>query len=384
MTEYDAAHIQVLEWPEAVRKRPGMYIGSTTERGLHQLVFEVAGRPVNEALAGRAGVVDIALMSDGGVRVTDDGPGIPVGVDADAAGPGLEALLTRFQAGARHGGRHEAAMSALAVGPCVTTALSSRLKAEVRRDGVRWVQEYVRGASLTPPTVAGPATGSGTTITFWPDIDIFGTAKCSFAVLAERFRELAFLNRGLDVSLTDERPQGGPRAERFRFPRGTRDFVTFLEEPAAVPVHLDVIAFEREDPRMAGTLEVAFRWSDSREERIRTFANGRSTPDGGTHAAGFRDGVAAAMTAYARAHRQLTLTDDDFDADRISEGLTAVVSVRLDSPEFHGATRGFLGGDTVRSQVAEAVRAHLTAWLEGHPDQAAAVISRMLQGIRRA
>jgi DNA gyrase subunit B len=207
---YEASHIQVLEGWEAIRKRPGMFVGSTGERGLHQLVFVVADRAVNEVLAGRAGSVDVALTPDGGVRVADDGPGVPIEAAGHTGGPGLEALLTGTHAGAGPGGRHAAAMSLFGMGPCVTNALSSRLRAEVLREGVRWVQEYECGVALTPPTTVGPTTGSGTTITFWPDTDIFGTAQCSFAVLAERFRELACLNRGLSISLTDERPQADP------------------------------------------------------------------------------------------------------------------------------------------------------------------------------
>ncbi|WP_405717715.1 DNA gyrase subunit B [Streptomyces sp. NBC_01537] len=382
---YDASHIQVLEGWEAIRKRPGMYVGSTGERGLHQLVFEVAGRAVNEVLAGRAGSVDVAFTPDGGMRVADDGPGVPVEAAAgDTGSPGLEALLTRTYAGAGPGGRHDAAMSLFGMGPCVTNALSSRLTAEVRRDGVRWVQEYARGVALTPPTAAGPATGSGTTIAFWPDAEIFGTVQCSFAVLAERFRELAFLNQGLSISLTDERTLGGSRPVRFRSPGGPQDFVAFLDARAGAPVHPDVIGFEQEDPRMAGTVEVALRWCGSREERVRSFANSVLTPDGGTHASGFRDGVAAAVTEYARERRLLTASDPDLGSDLIGEGLTAVVSVKLDRPEFLGATHGLLGGDAVRACVGEAVREHLGTWLERHPEQAAAVVGRIVRSARRA
>ncbi|WP_406470542.1 DNA gyrase subunit B [Streptomyces sp. NBC_01615] len=381
---YDASHIQVLEGWEAIRKRPGMYVGSTGERGLHQLVFEVACRAVNEVLAGRAGSVDVALTPDGGLRVADDGPGVPVEATAgDTGGPGLEALLTRMHAGAGPGGRHTAAMSLFGTGPCVTNALSSRLTAEVRREGVRWVQEYARGVALTPPTAVGPATGSGTTIAFWPDTDIFGTAECSFAVLAEYFRQLAFLNQGLSISLTDERSPGGFRPVRFQFPGGVRDFVAFLDTRAGAPVHPDVIGFEREDPRMEGTVEVALRWCGSREERVQSFANSVHTPDGGTHAMGFRDGVAAAVTSYARHRRLLAAADPDLGTDRIGEGLTAVVSVKLDGPEFLGATHGMLGGAAVRACVAEAVREHLGTWLEGRPEHAAAVVGRIVRGARR-
>lgn len=231
---YGASHIQVLEGWEAIRKRPGMYVGSTGERGLHQLGFEVAGLAVNEILAGRAHSVDVALTPDGGVRVADDGPGLPIETAGDTGSPSLEALLTRMHAGAEPGGCHAVSLGLFGIGPFITNALSSRLTAEVRREGVRWVQEYARGVSVTPAIAAGPTTTSGTTLTFWPD-DIFGMAECSFTVLKERFRELASLNQGLDISLTDERPPGGPQSVRYRFPGGARDFVTFLDARAGVP-----------------------------------------------------------------------------------------------------------------------------------------------------
>ncbi|MEU2281498.1 ATP-binding protein [Streptomyces sp. NPDC013178] len=382
--QYDATHIQVLEGREAIRKRPGMYVGSTGERGLHQLVFEVTDRAVDEVLAGRAGSVDVTLTPDGGVRVTDDGPGVPVEAAGDTGSPGLEALLTRTCAGAEPGGRHTTAVRIVALGPAVTNALSSRLTAEVRRYGVRWVQEYTRGVAVTPPTAAGPATGSGTTIAFQPDAGIFETTEVSYAVLAQHFRELAFLNRGLDVTLTDERPPGEPRSERFRFPGGAADFVAFLDAEAGTPLHRDVICFERTDPRMEGTMEVALRWCDSPEERIRGFANSRATLEGGTHEAGFRAGVTAAVNAYARQRRLLTAADPDLTIDRIGEGLTAVVSVKLDCPEFQGATRGRLSGAVIHDCVATAVQEHLGAWLEEQEDAAGAVIGRILQGARRS
>ncbi|MFJ6479002.1 ATP-binding protein [Streptomyces sp. NPDC091682] len=377
--KYDASHIKVLEWPEAVRKRPGMYIGSTGERGLHQMVFEVAERAVNEAVAGRASSVGVTLMADGGVRVDDDGPGIPFGAAEDTDGPGLEAVLTELSAGARPVDRRTVTVALVGLGPAVTNALSSRLTAEVRREGVRWVQEYACGVAIAPPTAAGPATGSGTTITFRPDATLFETTECSFAVLAEYFRELAFLNRGLDISLTDERPPGGPQAARFRFLGGVRDFVTSLRARSGAYLRTDVVAFEREDPRMAGTMEVALGWCGSREERVRSFANSMATPYGGAHEVGLRDGAAAALDAYARARGLLTAADPGLGADRIGQGLTAVVSVKLDHPEFVGAARGELGNGPVRACVGEAVREHLGAWLEQNPGQAEAVITEILR-----
>ncbi|WP_328792046.1 MULTISPECIES: DNA gyrase subunit B [unclassified Streptomyces] len=376
---YDTSHIQVLEGAEAVRKRPGMYIGSTGERGLHQMVFVVADRAVNEALTGRAGSVGVTLMADGAVRVTDDGPGIPFGAAEDTDGRGLEALLTDLSAGAGPGDRGTVTTALVGLEPAVTNALSSRLTAEVRREGVRRVQEYACGVAVAPPTAAGPATGSGTTLTFRPDTTLFETTECSFAVLAEHFRELAFLNRGLDVSLTDERPPGGPQTARFRFLGGVRDFVVSLRARAGAHVHTDVIGFEREDPRMAGTMEVALGWCGSRAERVRSFANSMATPYGGTHEAGLREGAAAALDAYARARGLLTAAEPGLGADRIGRGLTAVVSVKLDHPEFVGATRGELGNSPVRACVAEAVREHLGAWLEQNPGQAVAVVTEILR-----
>ncbi|MEU1047589.1 DNA gyrase subunit B [Streptomyces sp. NPDC005897] len=269
---------------EAIRERPGMFVGSTGERGVRQMVFEVAGRAVNEVLAGRGRHVDVTLTGDGGVRVADDGPGVPVEAAGHTEGPGLETLLTRalFEPGPVD--RHTAILAPLGIWPFVTNVLSSRLTAEVRRAGTRWVQEYARGVPLGPPVAGGGATGSGTTVTFWPDAAVFGTQECSVPALEQRFRELALLNRNLSMSLTDERAAGrsGPaRSVRFRFPGGARDFVALLDAGAGPLVHPDVIWFEREEPRMAGTVEVALRWSDSRDERVRSFANSSPTPEGG-------------------------------------------------------------------------------------------------------
>ncbi|MFB7374811.1 DNA gyrase subunit B [Streptomyces sp. NPDC056222] len=380
-TRYDASHIQVLEGWEAVRKRPGMYIGSTGERGLQHMVFEVANRAVNEVLAGRASTVEVTLTPDGGVRVADDGPGVPFGEAGGTGGPGLEALLTSMQTGAGPGGRHDAELGFCGMGPFVVNALSRRMTAEVRREGIRWVQAYARGVAITPPSEAGMATGSGTVIAFWPDPDIFETVECPFGALAERFRELALLNRSLEISLTDRRRPDESRSVRFRFPGGARDFVTLLDARTTAPAPTETIAFEFEDPRMAGEVEVAFRWSDSREERVRSFANSRPTI-GGSHEQGFRDGVAAAINTYARKQLLLTATDPDLGAERIGEGLTAVVSVKLDHPEFEGSTRGVLGNPSVRTCVGEAVQEHLGTWLEGHPEQASAVVGR-IQGARQ-
>ncbi|MFF3285967.1 DNA gyrase subunit B [Streptomyces sp. NPDC003023] len=383
---YDATRIEVLQGWEAIRKRPGMYVGSTGQRGLHQAVFEVSDRAVDEVLAGRAGSVGVTLTSDGGVRVTDDGPGVTIEAAGDprhAGRPGLETLLTRVNTGTEP---HSALATTLArypAGPAVTNALSSRLTAEVQRDGVRWVQEYSGGVAAAPPVATGPANGSGTSITFHPDAGIFSTTEVSCAVLAQRFRELAFLNRGLDITLTDERSPGEPRTEHFRFEGGVTDFVTLLDTEAVTPALRDVIAFERTDPRAAVTMEVALRWCGSHEERVLTFVNSRPTPEGGEHADGFRAGTAAAVNAYARERRLLTAADPDLSTDHIGEGLTAVVSVKLECPDFQGATRGRLDGPAISDCVAAAVEEHLSAWLEEQPGRAGAVVGRIVQAARR-
>lgn len=377
--EYDASQLQVLEGWEAIRKRPGMYVGSTGERGLHILVFEVVDRAVNEVLAGRASRVDVTLMPDGGVRVADDGPGFPF-EDTDV--PGLEYELTRMYVRVGLGAPRYPMFGFCGVGLLVVNALSSRLVAEVQREGVRQAQEYMRATAVTRTTDASPAVRTGTTITFWPDAEIFQTTQCSFDTLAERLRELAFLNRQLDISLTDERRVREPRSLRFQYPRGTRDMVAFLDEQAAVPVHSDVIGFAQEDARMSGTVEVALRWRDRGEPELRSFANCRPTPEGGAHVAGFCEGVAAAVNTHARQRGPLTAADPDFSIDQISKGLTAVISVKLEYPDFEGSTRGRLGNPAVRAYVRQAVHEHLGSWFEEHPHQAATVIDRITQEAR--
>ncbi|MEV5582098.1 DNA gyrase subunit B [Streptomyces parvus] len=376
-SECDAARVIEVEGRELMRKRPGLYIGSTGVGGLHQLVYEVASRSVNEVLTGGGGCVDVTLTQDGGVRIADDGPGIPFEAAGEVrVGDGLETLLTRPETELRPDGRNTVRWSVYGVGPCAATVMSSRLTAEVRRGGVRRVQEYARGVALVPPVTAGPATDTGTTIAFWPDPGIFDTVECSFAVLARRVREVALLNRGLTLSLTDERPAGGTRSVSFRYPDGAGDFVALLdaESERVLP---EVIAFEWENERMAGIAEAALSWRSAREERVRSFANSVPTPEGGTHEVGFRTGVAAALTEHALRHGLLKPGGPGLDADRVGEGLTAVVSVRLDRPEYDGSTGGRLGGATVRDGVEQGVREHLGSWLDRHPERAAAVIGRI-------
>ncbi|MFJ6087644.1 ATP-binding protein [Streptomyces sp. NPDC092369] len=376
---YDAAQIEVFEGLEAVRKRPGMYVGSTGERGLQQMVLDAVGQAVNGALAKGGGRIDVTLTADGGVRVADDGPGVPFEDPGDGVTGelGLESLLTSLRTGPEPSGRHIVFLAPLGVGLFVVNALSSRLTAEVRREGTHRVQEYARGVPLAPPTTVGPATGSGTTIAFWPDAEIFETTHCAFAVLAERLRQVTFLNRGLDISLTDERPGGGTRAVRFQFPDGVRDFVAALATDG-LGASPDVIGFEREDPRMAGTMEVALAWH-SRQKSVHSFANSLATHEGGTHVEGFYDGVAAAVSAYARKRELLTAVDPGPGAERVGTHLSAVVSVKLDQVEFRGATRTLLSNPPVRTCVGDAVQEHLGTWFDEHPEQATGIVEQIIR-----
>ncbi|NYV73283.1 ATP-binding protein [Streptomyces sp. UH6] len=375
---YDASTIVVLEGLEAVRKRPGMYIGSVGERGLHQLVFEAAEQALNEVLSGTAGRVEITLTADGGVRVADDGTGLAVGHAGHGDGPPLEDRLTVLRCGAPPADRR-ALVSCFGLALAVVNALSSRLLAEVRRDGGRWVLEYEQGVPVGSPTRTGPADTSGTVITFWPDAEIFETLEFSFDALAGRFREVAFLNRELDITLTDDRDPATPRTVCFRFPGGPGDHIA--EQSA--PLHPDVIGFEREYSEMGGTMEVALRWCDCHDARIASYANSRPTTGGGTHELGFRDGLAAALAACAREQQLLGPSDPEFTPTQLGAGLTAVVSVKLDRPEFEGATRDRLVNGPVRACVAEAVREHLTPWLRANPAQATVVLARIAAAAHR-
>ena len=349
-----------------------MYIGSTGERGLHLVVTEAAGWSFDEILHGRASRLDVTLLRDGGVRLADDGPGVEFGT-----GPSLTTALTVLTAGrSTIGPRYP--MSGVLGEVSVVNALSSRLVAEVRREGRRYVQEFVCSRPVAPVADTGPTSGSGTTITFWPDADIFESTEFSFETLVERFRELAFLNRELDISLTDERGQASPHAVRLHFPDGVRELVAFLDDDHDDDLDdSEIVGFTEEEPETETTMEIAWRWRGSEPERIRSFANSQPTPEGGTHLLGFRDGIAAALTAYARERRLLASTAPDIGADRIGRGLTAVVSVKVKHPQFAGCTHGTLANAEVRGHVRQAVQNHLAAWLTANPQQATEILDQL-------
>ncbi|MFF1495132.1 ATP-binding protein [Streptomyces sp. NPDC058304] len=360
-TSYDASCIQVLEGRAAVRKRPGMYVGSTGERGLHRMVYEVVGHALAEALAGHGDTIDVTITADGGVRVVDNGRGIPVEVEEPSGKPGIEAVLTELRACTIH-----------SIGICVVNALSSRLEVEVRRDGFRWTQEYERAVPLAPPARHEETTETGTTITFWPDADIFETTEFSFAILSLRFRELASLNKGLALSLTDERDT--THTVRHSYEQGAQDFVSHLNSRNGEPIHPTVIAFVAEDEDITISVEIALQWDTSDSESIHSFANSIRTDEGGTHEVGFWTALPEAFNAYARQEQLLPEADDDLTRDAIGRGLTAVISVKLDDPCFEGATRTRLGSTATRTYVQKAVHEHLTAWLNRNPTEAAAII----------
>ncbi|MEU8763557.1 DNA gyrase subunit B [Streptomyces sp. NPDC048659] len=422
--QYTAAHIQVLEGVAAVRKRPGMYVGSTGVRGLHNLVFESTDWAVKQVLAGHAEGVAVVLEADGDIRVTAEGRG---GADLatshaenaenaeksenaeNAEGPerpSLHELLTQF---ARVGriGRRSVSVGLFGLGPVVTNALSRHLTGETDQAGVRWTQRFECGAPVGPPSLDGPATGAGTVLVFRPDTAVFGTATCSFDDLAERFRMLTFLNRGLRISLIDRRESasGGTRSESFHFPGGLKDFVAFLMTRAGVLGDAGVFGFETEVEveaaaeaeaatrvgggglPSAGSLEVALGWSDACSGGIRSFANSQATLHG-DHILGLWDGVAAAVETFARENRMLDSAAPGLEADSVADalrdGLTVVVSVRLDHPRLGGSTRERLDNPEVRAPIAAAVAYRLGRWFAENPGVASAVADRVLSGRRRA
>jgi len=371
VTSYDASDIQVLEGLDAVRKRPGMYIGSTGERGLHHLVYEVVDNSVDEALAGHATHIEVTLQADGGVRVVDDGRGIPVDEHPIEKKPAVEVVLTVLHAGGKFGGSGYAVSGGLhGVGVSVVNALSSTLDVEVKRDGRTWVQSYHRGVPQAPLRDAGPADGTGTTVTFWADDEIFETTDYSFETLATRFREMAFLNRGLALTLRDERPghvdaEDGPNEVRYMYEGGIADFVRFLNRTKGdAVVNREVIEFAAEDDERGISLEIAMQWNNGFAEAVYTFANTINTHEGGTHEEGFRASLTSLVNRYARERwgvlkeKDVNLTGDD-----IREGLTAIVSVKLREPQFEGQTKTKLGNTEVKGIVETIVneigRAHV-------------------------
>ena len=383
--QYDASAITVLEGLEAVRKRPGMYVGSTGERGLHHLVYEVVDNSVDEALAGYSDRIDVVLLADGGVRVVDNGRGIPVDEHPLERRPAVEVVLTTLHSGGKFGGGGYAVSGGLhGVGVSVVNALSSRLEVEIMRDGFTWNQSYELSKPVTDLIKGEPTEDTGTTVTFWADLEIFETIDYSFETLARRLQEMAFLNRGLAISLTDERPdarddEGRPRQVRFRYDGGIADFVRHLNSSKGEPVHKTVIDFGAEDTDRRISVEIAMQWNSQYSESVYTFANTINTHEGGTHEEGFRAALTSIVNKYARDKKLLKEKDDNLAGEDIREGLTAIVSLKLGEPQFEGQTKTKLGNTEAKTFVQKICHDHLGDWFERNPNEAADIVRKAIQ-----
>ncbi|MFJ4847509.1 MULTISPECIES: DNA topoisomerase (ATP-hydrolyzing) subunit B [unclassified Streptomyces] len=384
---YDASAITVLEGLDAVRKRPGMYIGSTGERGLHHLVYEVVDNSVDEALAGHADTIEVTILADGGVRVIDNGRGIPVDIVPSEGKPAVEVVLTVLHAGGKFGGGGYAVSGGLhGVGVSVVNALSNKVAVEVRREGFRWTQDYKLGVPTAPLQKNEPVSETGTSVTFWADGDIFETTEYSFETLSRRFQEMAFLNKGLTISLTDERPEhadleneGQPRTVTYHYEGGIVDFVKYLNSRKGETVHPSVIDIEAEDKERLLSIEVAMQWNTQYSEGVYSFANTIHTHEGGTHEEGFRAALTTLVNKYAREKKLLREKDDNLTGEDIREGLTAIISVKLGEPQFEGQTKTKLGNTEAKTFVQKVVFEHLTDWLDRNPNEAADIIRKSIQ-----
>ncbi|MGN6327106.1 DNA topoisomerase (ATP-hydrolyzing) subunit B [Pseudolysinimonas sp.] len=383
---YGASAIQVLEGLEAVRKRPGMYIGSTGPRGLHHLVQEIVDNSVDEALAGFATHIEVTILPDGGVRVVDDGRGIPVDEHPTEKKSTLEVVMTILHAGGKFGGGGYAVSGGLhGVGSSVVNALSSRLEVEVRRQGSVWRQSYRDGVPEAP-VAKGEATDiTGTTTTFWPSAETFETIDFDYETLRTRFQQMAFLNKGLRISLTDEREaeateDGTPRSDVFHYEHGLVDYVEFLNSAKKTEViHDEIIDFDAEDKDRGMSLEVAMQWTNAYSESVHTYANVINTHEGGTHEEGFRAALTTLVNRYAREKNLLKEKDENLSGDDVREGLTAVISIKLSEPQFEGQTKTKLGNTEAKSFVQRVVGQELGDWFERNPNQARDIIRKAIQ-----
>lgn len=398
-TSYEASNITVLDGLEAVRKRPGMYIGSTGERGLHHLVYEVVDNAVDEALAGYCDHIEVTIRDDGGLTVVDNGRGIPVDTHPTEGRPTVEVVMTILHAGGKFGGGGYAVSGGLhGVGISVVNALSRRVDTEVRRQGYVWRQSFGNGGQPLTELVRGETTEqTGTTQTFYPDPEIFETVEFSFETLRQRFQQMAFLNKGLRITLTDERqgvtdegdeitgdemggiddPIPGFRQVSYRYEEGLRDYVEFINSmKKSESLSDEVIAFETENAEGSMSLEVAMQWTRSYSASIHTYANTINTTEGGMHEEGFRAALTSVMNRYAREKSLLKEKQENLSGDDIREGLTAVISVKLTEPQFEGQTKTKLGNTEARTFVQQQLYQHLTDWLDAHPADAKAIVMK--------
>jgi DNA gyrase subunit B len=379
---YDASSIQVLEGLEAVKRRPGMYIGSTGPRGLHHLVWEIVDNSIDEALAGYCSEVLVVVHPDNTVTVSDDGRGMPVGTMKKYKKSATEVILTTLHAGGKFDGQGYKVSGGLhGVGASVVNALSEWLEVEVRRDGHLWTQRYERGfpkGALSKVRKLKKREGTGTTISFMPDPEVFTeTVELSFDTLSRRFRESAFLNKGLKIRLLDEREED--RDVTYQYEGGIRDFVEHINE-AKDPVHKTVFYLEREEE--VGDVEVAMQWNSGFQDSVFTFANNINTHEGGAHLSGFRSALSRTINAYARQKGLLKEKEESLTGDDIREGLAAVISVKLSEPQFEGQTKTKLGNTEVKGLVESATNRYLAEFLEERPGEAKAIVNKALQAAR--
>ena len=381
---YDGSDIQVLEGLEAVRKRPGMYIGSTGPRGLHHLVYEVVDNSVDEALAGFCTKIDVTIHEDNSITVVDNGRGIPIDEHPKEKIPTVEVVLTILHAGGKFGGEGYKVSGGLhGVGVSCVNALSTRLEVEVKRDGGLYFIAFERGKTVEKLRRIGDAEGTGTKTTFWPDPEVFTeTLVYDYSTLAQRFREMAFLNKGLHIELTDERDldgSGKPKSETFQFAGGIVDFVNYINEGKETlnkPIYFEA---ESDD----GTVEIAMQWSSSYSSNgILAFANNINTHEGGTHLDGFKNALTRTINDYARTHGILKEKDSNLSGDDTREGLAAIISVKLHDPQFEGQTKTKLGNTEIRGLVQGAVTKGLAEFLEENPAPAKRIIGKATQAFK--
>ena len=386
-THYDESNIQILEGLEAVRRRPGMYIGSTDERGLHHLVYEIVDNAIDEALAGYCKNIHVILHADGSVSVQDDGRGFPVGIHPKVGRPAVEVCLTMLHAGGKFGGGGYKVSGGLhGVGASVVNALSSHLKVNVYQDGKVYQQEYERGKVLYDLKVVGETDRTGTTVQFWPDVKthetpepgIFETGNFDFDTLRTRFREMAFLNKGIRITIRDERVEPALEKE-YHYEGGIVSFVEYLNKNKTClfekPIYIEGV-------KDTSTVEVALQWNDGYTENVFSFANNILTPEGGTHLTGFRTALARVINAYGREKKILKDADANLTSDDVREGLTAIVSVKLVEPQFEGQTKSKLGNSEIRPLVDGMVAAKLTDVFEENPSIGRAVLDKCISAAR--
>ena len=376
---YGAKDITVLEGLEAVRKRPGMYIGSTGPRGLHHLVYEIVDNSVDEALAGHNESVSVTIHPDNSVTVTDSGRGIPVGIMEKEGRPAAEVVLTVLHAGGKFGdgGGYKVSGGLHGVGSSVVNALSETLHLQVKTDGFVWDQDYERGRPVTDLAKGEATKETGTSMTWLPDSEIFESLDHDFATLTERLRETAFLTRGLKIDLKDERAEGSEVS--FKYDGGIEDFVRYLNENKE-PMHEKVVYFEGDEDD--GAVEVAMQWNSSYQESIFSFANNINTHEGGTHLSGFRSALTRTLNAYARGKGILKEKDDNLAGEDVREGLTAVISVKLHDPQFEGQTKTKLGNQEIRGLVEETVNRKLAEFLEENPAEGRRIMTKAVEASR--